>query len=163
MSIENHTPGTPTELDQWDEVGETAPSLTLEQMDRLVQELALLKADVDSVNEVLETAKELYETKRKYVLDSLKANNREKYSVEGVGTVYINAKESYRIPKINEDKTKLFNYIKAQYGSDALMSMVNIHSATLTSWANAESEKGVMSIPGLEAPTMMETLNFRRR
>ena len=119
-----------------------------------VAEASQAKADEDS---------EAYKLKREEVLKVLKANKRKNYSVEGIGAVHIAEKEVYRVPKTIEDKTKLFNYIKEQYGPDALMTMVNIHSATLTSWANSESEKGVMQIPGLEAPTMIETLNVRKK
>lgn len=137
--------------------------MTLEQMDALVRELDQLKCDAQAAQEKADAASALYQEKRQYILDVLKANKRDKYQVTGVGTVYISQKEVYRVPKTNEEKNLLFTYIKDKYGPDTLMGLVGIHSATLTAWANQESESGVMTIPGLEAPTMVETLNFRRK
>lgn len=126
-------------------------------------ELKEKQAAAEAKQEEADVAKAAYNEQRELVLKTLLANNRKNYAVEGVGAVHVSEKEVYRVPKTNEDKTKLFNYIKDTYGPDALMSMVSIHSGTLTSWANQESEKGVMQIPGLEAPTMVSTLNVRKK
>lgn len=150
-------------LSQWDEASQPETSTTLEQMDALIVELKRLQAEAEAAQEKADAVKAEYNEQRELVLKTLVANNRKNYTVEGVGAVHISEKEVYRVPKTNEDKTKLFNYIKDTYGPDALMSMVSIHSGTLTSWANQESEKGVMQIPGLEAPTMVSTLNVRKK
>ena len=150
-------------IEEWNEVDQLDQPTTLEEMDQLVVKLKELQAVADEAEEVAKAAKAEYNAQRELILKTLAANKRTSYSVDGVGMVYISQKEVYRVPKTNEDKTQLFNYIKNTYGPDALMAMVGIHSATLTSWANAESEKGVMQIPGLEAPTMVETLNVRKK
>lgn len=129
----------------------------------MVQELRDLKEAADAKQDEADQVKANYNAYRELVMKTLQANGRDSYAVDGVGTVYISSKEVYRVPKTNEEKNLLFTYIKEKYGPDALMSLVGIHSATLTSWANEESEKGVMSIPGLEAPTMVETLNMRKK
>lgn len=150
-------------LAQWDEAAQPETSTTLEQMDQLVKDLRQAQALAEEAQEEADELKAQYNAKRELVLKTLRANNRTNYSVPGVGAVHITEKEVYRVPKTNEEKNLLFTYIKDKYGPEALMSMVGIHSATLTSWANEESEKGVMSIPGLEAPTMVETLNVRKK
>ena len=126
-------------------------------------ELRDLKDEKDRLDEVLKELSARYESEKKDAINILKAHKREAYSLEGAVSVDIRSKEVYRVPQTNADKTKLFNYIKEKQGPDALMSMVSIHSATLTTWANEESSQGVMSIPGLEAPTMTETLYVRRK
>lgn len=132
-------------------------------MDALITQLREAKALSDEAQEQADILKKQYDTHRKTVLDALNTLKRKDYKVAGAGLVYISQKEVYTVPKTNEDKNKLFTYIKDKYGPDALMSMVGIHSATLTSWANKETETGeVQSIPGLEQPTMIETLNFRK-
>lgn len=151
-----------TTLTAWDDEVAT-PATTLEMMDDMVRKLKELKDQAETKQEEADEVKAAYNAQRKLVLDALKANNRQNYSVDGCAMVYVNSKEAYRVPQTLEDKTKLFDYIKITYGEDTLLSMVGIHSATLTSWANAESEKGIMSIPGLEAPTMVETLNVRKK
>jgi len=153
------------QLEMWDQA--TAPpetALTVEQMDQMIVQLREAKSMADIAEESAKTIKAEYDAKRKEVLDALKTLNRDNYSVAGAGMAYISRKEVYTVPKTHQEKTALFNYIKEKYGPDALMSMVGIHSATLTSWANKETESGeVMQIPGLEQPTMIETLNFRKK
>ena len=149
-------------LEAWDQAEQPQQTMTLEQMDSLVVQLRELKTKADEAKAVFEEMSKQYEDHRALVLNALLTNKRDKYEVEGAGMVYISRKETYRVPKSNEDKTKLFNYIKEKYGPDAHMSMVGIHSGTLNTLANKESEERVMQIPGLEAPTMLEQLNFRR-
>lgn len=152
-------------LDEWNEqTAETPTNLTVEQMDEMIHRLRELKETKEAHDEVAKEASAAFEAHRKLVLDALKHLKRDNYSVDGAGLVYVSRKEVYTVPKTNEDKTKLFNYIKEKYGPDSLMAMVGIHSATLTSWANKETETGeVMEIPGLELPTMIETINFRKK
>ena len=152
-------------LEQWDNATAEAPdNLTVEQMDELIRRLRELKETKEAHEETLKEVSAQYEAQRKLILDALKTLKRDNYSLDGAGLVYINRKEVYTVPKANEDKTKLFNYIKDKYGPDALMSMVGIHSATLNSWANKETDTGeVMEIPGLDQPTMIETINFRKK
>lgn len=130
-------------------------------MDQLLLQLKEKRDAYDRAAEAKTLAHNELEAMEALVLNTLRANKRTSYSVQGIGTAYIIEKEVYRTPKTNEDKIKLFNYIKEKYGSEALMSMTSIVHQTLNSWANKESESGVMSIPGLEAPTMTETVGMR--
>lgn len=152
-------------LDQWDQVGTAESStLTVEAMDQLIQALRESKEAYEQAQDHADEVKKAYTQARDNVLKALTTLKRDSYAVDGHGLAYIARKEVYTVPKTNEDKNKLFTYIKEKYGPDALMSMVGIHSATLTSWANKETETGeVQTIPGLEQPTMIETLNFRKK
>lgn len=149
-------------MTDWD-LEEDSSGTTLEEMDKLVTVLKEARDKYDAASEAKTQAHNELEAVQKLVLDTLRTNKRMNYSVQGIGTVYVIEKEVYRTPKTNEDKIKLFNYIKEKYGPDALMSMTSIVHQTLNSWANKESESGVMSIPGLEAPTMTETVGLRKR
>ncbi len=133
-------------------------------MDALVQSLKLKREEHSKAKE--EAAKIYHELEEaeKSVINALKASGKSKYELEGVGLVYISHKETYPTPKTNEQKTLLFNYIKAKHGPDALMSMVSINHNTLNSWAAKEVEADPMlQLPGLESPTATETLNFRKK
>lgn len=141
---------------------EQAQAVTLEQMDNLVQQLKQARITYDEAKKKSSEAYSLLEKIEGQVVAALKANGKSKYSVDGIGTVSWYVKESFTTPKANDDKTRLFNYIKEKYGPDVLMSMVSIHSATLNSFANKETEGGVMEIPGLAAPTGTEILSFRK-
>ena len=151
------------ELRQWDEASTEQEGVTLEAMDGLIRELRAKRDEYDEKKAASSAAyKELEEIEAR-VINALAANKRSKYEVEGVASVSVSHKESYTTPKTNENKQKLFDYIKQAHGPQALMSMVSINSMTLNAWANKESEAGVMVIPGLEAPTATETLSVRRK
>lgn len=146
---------------EWEQTESNDP-MTLEQMDQLVKQMKEARAKYEAAKKLSGDAyKELEDIENK-VVASLKAAGKSKYNVDGIGTVSWYVKESFTTPKVNEDKTRLFNYIKEKYGPDVLMSMVSIHSATLNSFANKETENGVMEIPGLAAPTGTEILSFRK-
>jgi DNA-binding transcriptional regulator YbjK len=150
--------------DQWQaETASTEAASTLEQMDDLIQRYAKAREKYDEQKAVATDLYKESEELKKQVINALKANKRTKFETEGVGTVFIVEKEIYTVPKVADDKTRLFNYIKDKYGADTLMSMVGINHQTLNGWANREVESGVMQIPGLEAPTMDESLSFRRK
>lgn len=153
-------------MNQWDQENhdEVAPDQsTLEQMDSLILELRRAREEYEAKKLVATEAHDKLEIVEKKVIGALKANKRTKFEAEGVALVYISEKEVYRVPKDNESKKKLFNYIKNKYGDEVLMAMAGVNHQTLNSWANKEVEAGVMEIPGLEAPTMQETLNMRRK
>lgn len=151
-------------LDQWDQAEAPPASLTVEAMDELVRQLREAKTSYEQLQEKADELKAAYTKAKDQVMNALVQLKRDNYAVDGHGLAYISRKEVYTTPKTNEDKTALFNYIKNKYGPDTLMSLVSINSQTLTSWANKETETGeVQVIPGLNQPTMVETLNFRKK
>ncbi len=152
-----------TTLQQWDEADAAQTETTLEQMDDLIIELRNKRDIYEEAKKLATAAYNDYEETEKRAINALTANKRTKYEVEGVAMVYMTHKESYTTPKTAGAKAELFNYIGKKYGKEALLGMTSINSATLNAWANQESATGVMSIPGLEAPTATETLNMRRK
>lgn len=92
------------------------------------------------------------------ILIRLKENNKDKWDTENA-TFYISRKMSVTVPKEPEKKETFMNYLEG----NGLKSMFTVHSATLNSWYNQEAEKGNTNIPGLDMPTLRETLNMRRK
>jgi hypothetical protein len=149
-------------IEEWDGLEEPS-SLTVEQLDDLIRKLRDARDEYDAKKKASSEAHAALEEVEKLVINTLQAAKKSKYELPGVALVSISHKESYTTPKTNDDKNKLFSYIKEKYGPDALMAMVGINSQTLNAWANKESEAGVMVIPGLAAPTATETLSMRRK
>lgn len=150
-------------MDQWDQVGPAPESVSLEQMDQLVTDYRKARDAYDAAKKVSSELSAKADVAEERLVAALKASRRSKYEVDGVGLVFIKEVEQYTTPKTVAQKNALFNYIKTKHGPDALMGMVSINSQTLNSWANREAEEGVMEIPGLEAPTIRESLNLRRK
>jgi hypothetical protein len=139
------------------------PVQSLEAMDALITELRAARDDYEDKKEASSKAHAIYKQLEDRVIKALQTNNRSKYEVEGIAAVHIVSKESYTTPKTNESKMQLFEYIKQKYGQDALTGLTSINSQTLNAFANKESDLGVMVIPGLEAPTVQESLSVRRK
>lgn len=97
-------------------------------------------------------------------MNALKANGRTKFEAEGIASVRIQSKDMFTTPKTQEQKEALFEYIRTKHGADALLGLLSIHSGTLNSWANKEIDSDpTLQIPGLEAPTSVETLYFTKK
>lgn len=151
------------DINNWG-LDEKAPEqVTLKEMDAIVQTYTQARL---AYEEAKKRSNDLYAELTHYegiMINALTSNGKTNYSVDGVGTISVVTTESYKTPKDIESKTKLFNYVKQKYGSEALLNMTNIHSATLNAWANQEAASGVMSIPGLDQPTVTESIRFRRK
>jgi hypothetical protein len=133
-------------------------------MDKLIQKLQAARGAYDEAKKVSTEKYHQLEEVEKEVINALKANGRTKFEAEGTALVYITTKEVYTTPKTGEQKASLFNYIENKYGADTLLAMQSINHNTLNSWANGETkEDPTLQIPGLDAPTSVETLNFRRK
>jgi len=133
-------------------------------MDKLIEKLKLARQSYDEAKKKSAEEYHKLEEVEKEVINALKSNNRTKFEAEGVALVYISSKEIYATPKTNDQKAALFEYIRTKYGEDALKTMLSINHNTLNSWANKEVETDpTLQIPGLDAPTSVETLNFRKK
>lgn len=152
-------------LAEWDQV--TAEEISLEEMDALVREMARKWAAHESLKE---QASALYleaEAAEAKVVAALKAAKKDSYKVDGLGTVSLTSKLVYRVPGTIEQKKKLFNFIRKNYGDETLMSMLGINHNTLNSFCTKEAEKAGQAkenfaLPGLELPTSQEGTRFTK-
>lgn len=148
------------DLEAWDAVD--TKEISLEEMDAKIKALQEKWAEVEAIKAKASEARAQYDDQERRVLELLKAAKKSKYSVDGLGTVYISNRYITRVPKGLAEKQALFNWIKEQKGPDTLMGMVSINHQTLNSFLNKEyEEKPGTTVPGVEAPTHEETLGFR--
>lgn len=150
-------------LSDWGIATAEESTTTLEQMDDLIIKLRAARDDYEAKKKTATEAHNEYERLESLVVNTLTANKRSKYAVEGVANVHIVVRESFTTPKSAEAKAALFQYIEEKAGREALLGMQSINSNTLNAWAKQESESGVMVIPGLEAPTATEKLSLTRK
>lgn len=137
--------------------------ISLEQVEGLIRNLQEKRVEHTAAKDIATKLYHELEEVEKRVLNALKAKGKTKYELEGIGRVNIISKEIYPTPKTNEQKVALFNYIKAKYGGDTLMSMTSINHQTLNSWCNKETEADpALKIPGLDAPTSVEEVRFTK-
>lgn len=150
--------------EEWGMQTQPTVPMSIEAMENLIQRLKVARELYDEAKALSSAKYHELEEVEKEVMNALKSNNRSKFEAEGVALVYISTKEVYPTPKTPEAKSELFNYIQAKYGAHALTNMQSINHNTLNSWANKEVEADpTLVIPGLDAPSAVETLNFRKK
>ena len=151
-------------MDQNEWLPEAAAPTQIADMDQLILKLKEARQSYDAAKKRSAEEYHKLEEVERDVINALKSNNRTKFEAEGVALVYITNKEVYTTPKTPEQKQKLFQYIEDKYGGDVITGMLSINHQTLNSWANKEIEADpTLHIPGLDAPTSVETLTFRSK
>ncbi len=138
--------------------------VSMQQMDQLIMRLKAARGEYDKRKKASNEAHALLEEVEKEVMGALKANGRTKFEAEGVALVYIVSRDVFGTPKTEQQKNDLFEYIKAKYGASTLTNLLSVNHQTLNSWANAEiKDDPSLQIPGLDAPTTVESLTFRKK
>jgi hypothetical protein len=144
---------------------ETA-DVTLEQFDSFVKDYAAKREAYEAAKKVSSEKYSILQDAENKLIAVLKATNKKNYKVDSIGTISRVVKEVVTTPKTLEAKSALFDWIEAQYGEEVLGDMVSINHQKLNSFYNEEVDKHkddpMFNIPGLEAPTMVESLSFRR-
>ena len=136
----------------------------MEAMDDLVKSLRKSRDEYEAAKKVSNDLHATYEQIKLKVINALEQNNRKKYEVDGEGLVYITYKDVWSVPKENDKKLELFDYIKTKHGEDTLNGMLSINYMTLNSWANSEvADTPGASIPGLALPTTEKQLSLRKK
>ena len=153
------------DANEWNQAA-AATEITVEQLDGMV-------ANYKAKRDIYEAAKKVstghyheLETAEKSLQAALKAMGKKSYKVDGIGTFTRVMKEVITTPKTLEAKRSLFGWIGEKYGPDVLDDMVSINHAKLNSFYRQEALKEVenpaFAIPGLDAPTAVENVSFRK-
>lgn len=155
--------------DQWMEETAKSSSITVEELDRRVQLYSKKRReyeDAKAISSRLHGEQEELESK---LIEALELAGKSKYVVEGHGTVYFSDKLTVKTPKTIADKKALFLHLRNQYGEMFYLDKISINHQTLQKLYNDAfkehvEEKGNSDFhfPGLEAPTNVRTLNFRK-
>ena len=108
------------DMSQWMPQQQTLSQVTTEQLDEAIAQMKLLRSQYEEKKRLAAEAHSLVEEAENKVIGLLKASNKSKYEAEGVGLAYIVTKETWTVPKANDKKQELFNYIKQKYGPDVI-------------------------------------------
>lgn len=138
--------------------------MSLQQIENMMTELVSIR---DQIENLKDQEKKLNEVKSKIesqIMSELKAVGNDSYK-SSLGTAYISTSFSYKMPKDEDNRTQLFDYLKKQNTFDTL---ITINSNTFNAWCKAEmesaKESGIFpfSIPGVDEPISYEQLRFRK-
>ena len=138
--------------------------MSLTDMENLIKELADIRGQIDGLKDAekkLNEAKGAIEAK---IMTELKAVGNDSYK-SSLGTAYISTSLSYKMPKDEQNRAELFEYLKKQNTFDTL---ITINSQTFNAWCKAETEAAKaagtfpFAIPGVEDPISYEAIRFRK-
>lgn len=139
--------------------------VTLQELDMICAEYAAKRQEKEKLDaEVREREKELFALEQK-IQAYLEANNKTKYSVDGVGTFNVVERFSYKIPRTPEAKEKFFSYLRDK---GVYEDLINVNSQTLNAFCKGQLEEARdrqdfnFTIPGLEEPTLFKKVQLRR-
>lgn len=138
--------------------------ITLKDMDALIEQISNKRYEIDE-HRIIEKKlnAELDELERKCI-SYLKELGRESYQ-SPIGTIYQIQKPRITTPKTDKDKKAFFDYLEKK---GLFLQYASVNSNSLNSFYRAEfeaaKERGEMdfNIPGLGAPSIYETVGFRR-
>lgn len=157
------------ELSQWEEAAATG-AVTVEQLDKMVKEYNDKYAEYEAQKAISTQLYKDAEVLEGKLVEAMEQAGKSKYYVEGVGTVYFSDKLVVPTPKTNEDKKKVFTWLREKQGDTVFFATVSINHQTLQKLYNTALEEAVNAgedaslfhIPGLQTPTSMRSLNFRK-
>ena len=154
------------ETEVQDDWGIEKVAITVEQFDKAIDELYALRIVVEEKKALHTAAEKEYDRKENEIMELLKASGRTNFASKA-GKVTLTSRASYKTPKLREDKEKLFEWMKKEYGEDLFWAYVGINSQSLNSFCKTEREKFLeegkeFKPEGLDEPVVSETLSFRR-
>jgi hypothetical protein len=151
-------------LDEWQEVA--ASSVSLADLDAMVDDYKKKREEYEAAKKVSSELYKIAEEAENKIVSTLKAANKKSYKVDGIGTVTRVEKLVVTVPKDLEAKRSLFSWIKNKYGVDTLDDMISINHQKLNGFYNEEVDKHkddpLFKIDGLDEPTAVESLSFRK-
>jgi hypothetical protein len=140
--------------------------ISVEELDGMIKDYVDARKEYEEKKKVATDAHGIMESCENRVREALKALGKKSYKVEGLGTFTRVMKEVVTVPKDLDAKRQLFKWIEDHYGPDVLDSMRSINHQSLNSFYNQEVEKQkdnpAFEIPGLDAPTAVENVSFRK-
>ena len=159
MSSNNETP-----QGNWNE--ETPlDAQNLAEFDKLCASVFKLKAEISEQEKAIDEQKAELEARQAQVMAIMKKHGKEKYIVDGYGTLSIQKNFGWTVPQDLEAKQAFFGYLREK---GVLWELVNVNSRTLNSFCKAEleiaKERGDVewNPPGLKQPSLVEKISMRK-
>lgn len=152
-------------LNEWDDASGST-EISMQEMDRNLELLRELKEDHAQVDKLKKEAYAKYKAQEEKVIAMLEQSGKRKY-VSDFGNVTITHELSVKTPKTPEQKRAFFNWIYENLGEEARDVYMTVNSRSLNSLYKEQAEiaasrGNVLSIDGLEEPTSVTKLSFRK-
>lgn len=134
--------------------------MNLDEFKSLIKSYSAKKIDYECAKANLSRLSEDMHDIEVQIEAAMEALQLSKFSMDEIGTVYIQQNMSVKTPKLPEDKEAFYAYLKSIGEFD---SMISVNSQTLNSWYKAKLEAGVdPNIPGLREVSEYKKVILRK-
>lgn len=149
-------------LDMYEHVQQENAGITTNQLDAKVKQMVDAREDYEAKKKVSSEAFNEYEKYKFELLEMMSLCGKDKYLVDGLGTVSKNIKKTAQVPKDLADKQRLMTYFK-ELGEEVYYNTITIHSATLNSYIKTMvDEDPSFEMPGVGELKVSEEIRFTK-
>lgn len=152
-----------TILEQFE--NETKQEISTKELDSIVELYKLARDDYDDKKRIASEANRVVEDYEKKLLEYLLIAGKQKYYVDGIGTISTVEKVYVTTPKEPEEKQAFFQWVKDTYGQDGLDKYMGVNSQSLNSLFKMHREENpeLTSLPGTGEMSIGTELRFTKK
>ena len=151
-----------THLQQWDKLHEEHANVSLTELDEAMKKFVAAKDDYAEKKQISNLAHAEAEKAKTELISLMKTAGKKRWEVEGLGKISHVTKQVIRVPKDLQKKKEMLKYMRS-IGENAYLQMVTVNHNTLNGFYNLQIESNPeFRLPGVEAPTVDETIRFNR-
>lgn len=139
---------------------------TIADIEHLCQTYSELRSRKDELSKTLSGLEDEISAVSSKIIESLDSSGKERWDINGVGTISVVHRFTYKVPKTPDQKEQFFGFLKEK---GIFEDLISVNSQTLNAFAKREmelaKESGAtdFSIPGLEEPALDKTIQLRRQ
>lgn len=140
--------------------------ITLKAFEELVKNLLEQKAKVKAAEKIVDGEKEKFQQLEKNVMAYMTELGKEKYSVDGYGSIYVSNHFSAQTPKTIEQKQEFFKWLEEK---GMFYEYLNVNAMSLATLVQTEEEEALkrgeidFKIPGIGETKWSKRLNVRQK
>lgn len=138
---------------------EEARLIPIQELDQRLAQLRELRDKYDEAKKISDKLYKEFEEQKMVLYKLLESVGRDRYKVEGIGTLYTIERGTYKLDEAR--KHRLFEYIKKNYGDDALDAYLTINPTVLHKFVATEVGQGGLP-PGVLPFESNKQITFRK-
>jgi len=143
----------------------TSEEINVKDLDNLVELYKLARDDYDDKKRIASEANRIVEDYEKKLLEYLMISGKQKYYVDGIGTISTVEKVYVTTPKEPEEKQAFTAFIFEKYGQDGLDKYLGVNSQSLNSLFKIlrEEDSSLTKLPGTGEMSIGTELRFLKK
>jgi len=149
-------------LDMYSHVAQDNAGISTSELDTKVESMVAAREDYDAKKKISSDAHKEYEKLKFELLEMMQLCGKDKYIVDGLGTVSKNIKKTAKVPKDIESKKALLGYFR-NLGEEVYINTVTVNSMTLNSFIKQRvDDDPTFEMPGVGELKTTEEIRFTK-